>query len=49
MATIARINEVIVAIAFSLQVKKKKTRKRKGGSPWFSSLYYNCRCEKGFH
>jgi hypothetical protein len=29
MATIARINEVIVAIAFSLQVKKKKNEKKK--------------------
>jgi hypothetical protein len=36
MATIARINEVIVAIAFSLQVKKKKREKEKEdhhGSP----------------
>jgi hypothetical protein len=28
MATIARINEVIVAIAFSLQVKKQKKKRR---------------------
>jgi hypothetical protein len=41
MATIARINEVIVAIAVFLQVKKKKTRKRKGEPQWFSFQYYS--------